>query len=82
MKTLYLKYKGFVSEDVRRRLHDQFLISANKPTFKKVQCYIMPGEESRSSYLTNSHVGLGPSGGNYRFCEDVPGFSAGIFNHY
>ena len=76
--TLYLKL--LVLEDVRRRLHDQFLIPANKPTFKKVHAYVIPGEETRSTYLTNTHVGLGPSGGNYRRLLLLR--CSGIFYHY
>ena len=60
-----------IVEEVRRRLHKQFLITYNRPTFKKVQANALPDEESGSAYLENTHVGLGPSGGKFLFTVTV-----------
>ncbi|XP_072040093.1 ufm1-specific protease 2-like [Amphiura filiformis] len=49
-------------EDFRRQVHEQFLLPLDRPLFRRTNAYMFPSDRKGDVYLTNTHVGLAPSG--------------------
>ncbi len=53
----------FITEEERRQLHDRFVLDKDQPVFRQALATQFPGDATSGGYLTNTHVGLNPSGG-------------------
>ena len=56
-----------ISADIRQQIHKQFILPTDRPLVRRTNAYRFPNDQRGDVYLTNTHVGLSPSGGKVVF---------------